>query len=42
MIPDRPQLIMALVVAGIGMAVLEVGWRLAGWNREVALEGEDD
>jgi cation-transporting ATPase E len=41
-IPDRPELVMALVVAGVGMAVLEVGWRLAGWNRQIALEGEDD
>jgi cation-transporting ATPase E len=39
-LPDTPVLVTALVIAGIGAAVLEVGWRVAGWSRDIALEDD--
>ena len=37
-LPSAAVVITSVVIAAIGAGVLEVGWRLAGWNRDVALE----
>ena len=30
----------AVGIAAVGAGVLEIGWRLAGWNRDIALEDD--
>ncbi|HEY6533746.1 MAG TPA: HAD-IC family P-type ATPase [Acidimicrobiales bacterium] len=39
-VPSAPVMVTSLVIAGIGAAVLEIGWRIAGWNRDIALEDD--